>query len=94
MIITTNPVGSSVSTTITSSGSLQGNYITVVVESSCTVTLPDATGYKEVTITSTAAGVVTVNSVSGQTISGLSSVLLNRYDTLQVRSNNNKWVIV
>jgi len=94
MMITTNPAGSSVSTTVVSSGSLAGNYITVVVESPCTLTLPDASGYKEVTITSTAMGVVIVNSVSGQTISGLLSVVLNRYDTLQVRSNNNKWVIV
>ena len=94
MMITTNPVGSSVSTTVTSSGSLAGNYITVVAESPCTLTLPDASGYKEVTITSMATGVVIVNSVGEQTISGSSSVVLNRYDTLQVRSNNNKWVIV
>lgn len=93
-MITTNPVGSSVSTTVTSSGSLAGNYITVVAESPCTLTLPDASGYKEVTITSMATGVVIVNSVGEQTISGSSSVVLNRYDTLQVRSNNNKWVIV
>ena len=94
MMITTNPVGSSVSTTVTSSGSLAGNYITVVAESPCTLTLPDASGYKEVTITSMATGVVIVNSVGEQTISGSLSVVLNRYDTLQVRSNNNKWVIV
>lgn len=94
MMITTNPAGSSVSTTVTSSGSLDGNYITVVAESPCTLTLPDASSYKEVTITSTATGMVIVNTVSGQTISGSLSVALNRYDTLQVRSNNNKWVIV
>jgi len=94
MIITSNPIGSSVSSTITSSGSLQGNYITVVVESPCAITLPDATGYKEVTITSVTTGLVIVNSINNQKISGLLSVTLNQYDTLQIRSNSSRWVIV
>lgn len=58
------------------------------------VTLPTAVGYnKQYTIYNSGTGVITLNTTSAQTISGVASGVLSlvQHDTLMVRSNGTNW---
>jgi hypothetical protein len=69
-----------------------------VTSNSITLTLPSAAtySYKKFTMKNTGAGVVTLNTTSGQTIDGNASgvLTLNTGDSIDVQSTATNWVIV
>lgn len=68
-----------------------------VTANSITVTLPTAVSFiNQYTVKNNGTGIVTINTTSGQTIDGFASgtILLVRYDSITLRSNNANWIVI